>query len=151
MSKLNKLSYYSKLCDLFEANSPEDFEIKIKETVIFINNSLKKRKYADQYLENVRHKVQVLQDLKETIKKSRVRENGWGFCITNGRKNQMISLRPFYLFLTANRTIIGEMEELSAIMQTDFLDENNISEFKNASFTLRELIAAFDGVYTNSW
>lgn len=151
MSKLTKLSFYSKLFDLFDANKPKAIPSKIQEVITFLEKYLPDYESSNGYQEQVRQQTATLEALKQAFKNSETIDSGWGFCITNGNKKQQINLRPIHDFLNDHPMFIPEMKELSAFIQSEILEENNVTEFRRCAFIIRELITILDGKYAKVW
>jgi hypothetical protein len=151
MSKLAKLTFYSKLYDLFDSTKPKDMPAKIQEAILFIKKALVEYESENGHQDYIHDKIEILKDLQRAFEDAMSIDSGWGFCITNGRQKHQVNLRPINEFLEENVTFIGNMHELSAIMQNELLTEKNINEFKKASFTIREMITAFDEDFTTDW
>lgn len=151
MSKLEKLSFYSKLFDLFDANKPKAIPAKIQEVIAFLEKYLPEYESLNGYQELSRQQTAILEDLQKAFKNSETLDSGWGFCITNGVQKHQINLRPIHDFLDGNPMFIPEMKELNAFIQMELLHEGNVGEFKRCAFIIRELITILDGKYAKVW
>jgi hypothetical protein len=151
MTNLENLSYFSKLYDLFDSNKPKEVPSKIQDVILFVKKTLVEYESENGYQDDIHSKLEMLKDLQRAFENAMTIDSGWGFCITNGRQKYQINLRPIFEFLTANDAFIGEMEDLNAIMQSELLTDKNVTEFKMASRTIRELMGTFDDDFADRW
>ncbi len=129
MTKLEKISFYSQLADLFDVYKPEEVPTKIQEVVVFIKNHGDGQNDLDEMMKS-------LLVIKRGFEEALIEKKSWSMVLQNPSRGYKIAIDPITRCLSNPDSYapITTPDRFFMILKEDMarycLNEKNVNQYK---------------------
>lgn len=137
MTKLESISYYERLHDLFERVSPAEMPGKIGDLIEYLE------KAGEYHSVSVSDVTSILYDMQSGFELALVPAER-GMLLTDQKKGYMLNIYPIMNFLNDNELIDGELDQLKSRL-ISLAHAKNVAELKEIYLFIDLLSITFAG------
>src|SRR5690606_10853093 len=110
MSKLDKLTFYSKLQDLFETLPPHEVVRQLDDAIDFIESNQKR--YPGRMPSEIHEGHEALKEIKQVFEDARELDDEWSFYLYHHQYKYQVNIKTFYHFLSDYDDFVPRIEAL---------------------------------------
>lgn len=123
MTNVETISYYEKLHDIFERVHPKDIPAKLAKLILYMEAA------GEHHAVEVGEVTSILYDMKDAFAFSQQRTDR-SMILTDKGRDYEVNIYPIMNFLKDNSSLLGELDNLKAMIIT-LSHEKNIAEMKD--------------------
>ena len=148
MSKLDKLTFYSKLQDLFETLPPHEVVRQIDDAIQFIEANIPR--YSGRVPSEIHEGHEALREIKEVFEESRKLDDKWSFYLYHHQYKYQVNIKTFYNFLSDYDDFVPRIEALAETWHI-LIQMDNFTEFQKVQAITTYLKSTFGDAEYSSW
>lgn len=148
MSKLDKLTFYSKLQDLFDSIPPHEVVERIDDAINFIDKNLEW--YSGRIPAEIHDGHEALIEIRQVFEDARKLDSSWSFYLYHHEYKYHINIKVFYKFFRDYEDFVPRIEALAETWHI-LIRMDNIADFQKVQTIISNLKYTFGDAVYSSW